>query len=630
MSKKISTNLTPAQKAAEARAAKKAAVLTVPGDVPDLNSPRPRRQAMNNALTERVWLSDKPTKRGRKRASSTVPESGKVKQLRTGHQEAPQESEPASINDATSTHTSVPLKNVVKYKVSNKQTMPVNNIQYHNEAGDDDTASSESGADKIDEDPIKELSDDSDDDGLEGLTRKPDLLKAQLESEIPVFSNSARHSKSTNHLVSSSSLAARSASVSSGNRVHSRNSSTTSSKSFADGPNPSESSDFDEYPSARQETVVRKVSHYRTSSKSSLNLDDERKIPHLKKGKREAARDLEKPKWNDHSDVDGSKVHGHTGGANSQSHKGPRTETRGSHLETWPDNTHLRYTDDGKVNLKIQQPHIQALLRGSISAIQKYLVFEDAYPLFDDKEYLMRNLLLESAQDDSVWKTQLQDVCTRIKRDAQYVGELASVPLGRVSTIRGNVEKIASRHIISSYGLNKDSDDEIARLLQDDNFIFPLNAKASIPIGEPNTSKPYQHPAIIETLGEAFFDNKTSAGVKFHEHFTSTWDGSTDPELSVAMVALAATAVHAALVEFRTNDGRRSHGRKGVADFNSSVYSGIFKHHVDILNGVYQQSARSYHKIMAGMFKTVSGSRNAAASAATSTLLRIKLDDESE
>ncbi|KAH7903161.1 hypothetical protein BJ138DRAFT_1120654 [Hygrophoropsis aurantiaca] len=608
MVKNPGTQLTPAQKAAQTRAANKAAATSQlragVGTQEAEESLRPRRKAMDVALANQVWLPEKSSQPSQKRASSTVPESDKVKQSRTGRvQNVSQKIDVTPSGEDI--HKVVPSKDKTA-KTSKKTALTIatsNSVRHGKTAAtepltddeqDDELESMESH--ETDED--KELSDDSDD-GLGQLARRPDLLKKQLQSEAPIFNTSNDHDS----VVSG-------ASGNSGKYVRSRHSSTTSMKSFASGPIGSESdseSDNDGSSLAPEESITQKVSRYRlpsattdpresTNSKSKADAKTS-KPSRVKNRKRKMTLDLEKPEWGDvFEDAENSDRKPRP----QQSHSKYPTEAYDC-KQDWPESTHLCYSSNGKVNLKVQQPHIQVLLRGTISAVQKYLVFGNAYPLFDNKECLMRDLLLESARDNTMWKSQLQDIHTRIKADVEYVGDLASMPIGRVSSYRGNIEKIASRHIISAYALSKDSDQAIADLLEDNTFIFPVNGK-----GEPITNKPYQHLGILETIAEAFFDNDTCVGVKFRDHFTSTLDGNDEPELPAAMVALATTAVHAAFIEFKTNSGRRCHGKKGGTDFNSSVYSGIFKHHMDVLNAMFQKNPHFYHKMMASMYKYVS------------------------
>ncbi|KAG5640851.1 hypothetical protein DXG03_006824 [Asterophora parasitica] len=53
----------------------------------------------------------------------------------------------------------------------------------------------------------------------------------------------------------------------------------------------------------------------------------------------------------------------------------------------------------------------------------------------------------------------------------------------------------------------------------------------------------YLHPTIKNLLTEEYFGSKHSFGMKHLDEFTSSHKDHTEPELPIAMVALAATAV---------------------------------------------------------------------------------------
>ncbi|KAH7904181.1 hypothetical protein BJ138DRAFT_1119658 [Hygrophoropsis aurantiaca] len=570
--------MTPAEKAAQTRANRVTDTSLRSEDATEhFANNRPSRKAKDLALQNQVWLADKSLaarSSARKRAASTVPHSEKAKQPRVSNA-ALENTDSAPENAHHDTRGHPPKsKPAPKKPAANEKTTPHSEVPsgIENPYDDDTAPSSSDGGENADDGAYRE-SEQSDSDGLEGLAKRPNMLKAQLRSEA--YPSDDDDDYDFNSTISES--------------ISAENIKKSSSSRY-------------------RKTQVN------PEASSASQVSAPRAPP--KKGKRALGYEREKPEWGD--------IH-----QGSQCKKDVKMEepTTSSGIFTgesdgnWSTSTHLKYSDDGKVNLKIQQPHIQALLHESISALQKYLIFEDAYPLFDERQALMRKLLLNAAHENALWKSQLREVITRIQNDVEYTSALASVSLGRVSQFRGNIEKVASRHIISAYSLTKDSVDDIVTLLQDDNYIFPVNAQ-----GEPITSKPYQHPAILETIGEYFFHTEGCLGVKFKGHFTSTLDGHPEPELPPAMIAMAATAVRAALEDFKANHGRRGRGKRG-ANFSSSLYSGIYIHHVDIINGLFGQSARGYHKMMSGMYTTVSGVEKATTSTTKSTLLRIRLEE---
>ncbi|KIK34138.1 hypothetical protein CY34DRAFT_98516, partial [Suillus luteus UH-Slu-Lm8-n1] len=192
----------------------------------------------------------------------------------------------------------------------------------------------------------------------------------------------------------------------------------------------------------------------------------------------------------------------------------------------WLPSCRIIYSSSGKVNLTEQQPHIQDLLWASITCLHEHILFENMYLDLQQRRKIMADILLSCAKDGE----EFIDVRKRLMKDVKYVRALSSVPEGRIGTIRGNVRKAAQAHVASHYGLMKGADDRVADLLKNNAYIYPVNAK-----GDPIRTKPFQAPAILDTIEDAFFSDELAAGVKWHDHLTSTIDDHPD---KVELVAL--------------------------------------------------------------------------------------------
>ncbi|KAG2745429.1 hypothetical protein P692DRAFT_20657383, partial [Suillus brevipes Sb2] len=176
---------------------------------------------------------------------------------------------------------------------------------------------------------------------------------------------------------------------------------------------------------------------------------------------------------------------------------------------------------------------------------------------------------------------------------SRIVFSTSGKPEGRISHFRNHVRKVAQAHVATHYGLTKGADTKVADLLKKNMFIYPVNSK-----DEPIRSKPYKAPAILDTIGDAFFGDDTSMGTKFHEKFVSTVEDRQDErELPVAMVALAGTAVRSVIMQYSSEKYDR--------DFNCELYSGIYKTLVGILNGIFETSEHKYHVLMHSIYNTV-------------------------
>ncbi|KAG1773501.1 hypothetical protein EDD22DRAFT_946924 [Suillus occidentalis] len=177
-------------------------------------------------------------------------------------------------------------------------------------------------------------------------------------------------------------------------------------------------------------------------------------------------------------------------------------------------------------------------------------------------------------------RPEFEAVKSHLMKDLKYVQALASVPEGCISHFRNHVRKVAQVHVASHYGLMKGADTKVADLLKKNMFIYPVNSK-----DEPICSKPYKAPAILDTIGDAFFGDDTSMGTKFHEKFVSTVKDR--------------TAVRSVIMQYLSE--------KYNCDFNCELYSEIYKTLVGILNGIFETSKCKYHVLMHSIYNTVYG-----------------------
>ncbi|KAF8258062.1 hypothetical protein EI94DRAFT_1708359 [Lactarius quietus] len=112
--------------------------------------------------------------------------------------------------------------------------------------------------------------------------------------------------------------------------------------------------------------------------------------------------------------------------------------------------------------------------------------------------------------------------------------------------------------------------------------------------------KPFHHPAIVNTIWDAFFKQKwgPSIALKNHKLFCSSLDtdaAAGEVELPPAMVAMAAVAVHASLDE-----------KISGLDFNADTYEDSYNTFVSFLEEIRKQRLPAYHHLMSDLYKLVS------------------------
>ncbi|KAG1765367.1 hypothetical protein EDD22DRAFT_951186 [Suillus occidentalis] len=429
--------------------------------------------------------------------------------------------------------------------------------------------------DGSDDDNLEE----SDDDSILGLVG--DKLKATLDYERPQFT--PRNDDSRSAASSFSSIPQ----------------STTSPDSDNDGIDGIMDSAA-EHKGNSQITNMKKTSpRYHPSKPKGTSMTNEKAA--LSKGsKRQKQREQEKPTWRTPDKVDDATSDGPPADDEPVSARSIR-----SREDDWLPSCRIIYSSSGKVNLTEQQSHIQDMLRASITSIHEHILFENAYLDLQQRRKIMADILLSCAKDGE----EFIDVRKRLMKDAKYVHALASVPEGRIGTIHGNVRKAAQAHVASHYGLTKGADDRVADLLKNNAYIYPVNVKRQ---------------QFWTQSKDAFFSDELAAGVKWHDHLTSTIDDHPDElELPVAMVALASAAVCSVIMQYSSE--------KFDQDFNSDMYSGIYRTLVGMLNGIFKASERKFHVLVHSLYKSVYGSkRKTEEPCAADSLMFLDIDGMAE
>ncbi|KAG6883634.1 hypothetical protein C0992_008249, partial [Termitomyces sp. T32_za158] len=108
----------------------------------------------------------------------------------------------------------------------------------------------------------------------------------------------------------------------------------------------------------------------------------------------------------------------------------------------------------------------------------------------------------------------------------------------------------------------------------------------------------YLHIAIKDIIRNEFFVGKKSFGIKNFDDFTSSHADHPEPELPISMVALVATAIHAALSKW-------DKGIKKTMSFDTDSYQEVYRHHVQTLEQYHGRHPLEFHRIMSTLFQAV-------------------------
>ncbi|KAJ7764607.1 hypothetical protein DFH07DRAFT_1016427 [Mycena maculata] len=272
------------------------------------------------------------------------------------------------------------------------------------------------------------------------------------------------------------------------------------------------------------------------------------------------------------------------------------------------------------IGLTAQPAPLQAVLRGTMREIKLFMLFTEAYPLISSRPGFSRPYMIEVAR--SIGRPTLH-ILERLLNDAEFAVILAPIPLDRMNLLRGNMKRCAVSCILAFFQLADLQPEQVKarveELLKDHRYIFPINpATAS---GGLSMDKPFRHGAIRFVLKEEVFTN-TAFVTQNLDRFPATLARKpNERELPDAMVALAATTVYAALVEYRMT------GHKVSIPFTEDAYEDTYRNHISSLNQVRKNAPVSLHKVLHGLFTDVTANHGPVHTASGSSATLIHLVD---
>ncbi|KAJ7120546.1 hypothetical protein C8R43DRAFT_1136719 [Mycena crocata] len=270
-----------------------------------------------------------------------------------------------------------------------------------------------------------------------------------------------------------------------------------------------------------------------------------------------------------------------------------------------------------EIGMTAQHPELQFVLRNSISLVKIFVLFVNAYLPQVTRAGTARPFIIEAAEI----RHASHFILERLLADPGFGTILAPIVLDRTNLLRGGMKRCAGNCVLAFYGL-VDLDAEkmktrIEELLQDHRYIFPTDPKT----GQLQLDKPFRHGSIRFVLKEEIFSSPSFVSQNI-DRFPARYDKKPDErECPDAMVALAATAVYAALVEYRMT------GQRQTIAFTEDAYQGTHNNHIATLEQVRENAPRATHKVLHELFKEVGASNKAANAASGSSAALIHLVD---
>ncbi|KAJ7845336.1 hypothetical protein B0H13DRAFT_2095511, partial [Mycena leptocephala] len=202
----------------------------------------------------------------------------------------------------------------------------------------------------------------------------------------------------------------------------------------------------------------------------------------------------------------------------------------------------------------------------------------------------------------------------RLTDDPAYAAVLADLLIERINILRGKVKKIGM-HVVPGYyklaGLTPARTKEVVEeLLKDHRYIFPTDPVTN----RLQTDLPFSHPAIAAVIKQGIFTTKFRAKT-LHLLKSTSVKHPERLEIPDATVSLAATAIYAALVEYRLTGEHQS------INFSEAAYADTYRNHMKTLADTREYAGTALHKVLHSLYNNVTEAKSGQASAGSSSTL---------
>ncbi|KAH9015558.1 hypothetical protein EDB84DRAFT_1443401 [Lactarius hengduanensis] len=238
--------------------------------------------------------------------------------------------------------------------------------------------------------------------------------------------------------------------------------------------------------------------------------------------------------------------------------------------------------------ISLQPEDFKAILKEGIQSLHRYCAFRQGYIPMDAQTDHFIELLIKTAT-----KLNKPHYGARLQKDVVLQKEVCDLLSGRVSHYRTTIKQVAVNLVSHGYKLENDESMRVRQvkdLINNDKFIFEPKDDGGI-----NSTRPFQHPVIVDTLRGAFFKRKRgSTFAQKNRRCFPLGLSSVTLELPPAMVAIVAVAVHASLEE-------KAYG----IEFNADAYEDSYYIHIATLKEIEDNNKPAYRRLMSDLYKLV-------------------------
>ncbi|THU96047.1 hypothetical protein K435DRAFT_858949 [Dendrothele bispora CBS 962.96] len=270
---------------------------------------------------------------------------------------------------------------------------------------------------------------------------------------------------------------------------------------------------------------------------------------------------------------------------------------------TWLSHTAIITTAKGRSfeldTLKQQNRHIRKILDRSFKIGKLYMLSDDEHcPVNDELKNIAFGALVQACRQ--LGYAGGNDVLGRLEAGdyESYIKPIVHTAYHRIGLERKDLKLTQMSTVLAAYGLVNDAAGRAQALGYVTQYTYSYG---TLPSGEYDTTKPFEHSALPTYIGAMFFGAHPYATIianNKHIFKSSIASKPDELELPKGMVALSVAAIHSILSDF---------ARQCKENFPSKELAGVWQTAIAILENIEQVNKNRYHNLMHGLYLKSSG-----------------------
>ncbi|KAF9473612.1 hypothetical protein BDN70DRAFT_899639 [Pholiota conissans] len=252
-------------------------------------------------------------------------------------------------------------------------------------------------------------------------------------------------------------------------------------------------------------------------------------------------------------------------------------------VDLWP--SHARFHGDG---LCSPNPYLRTICKKAIQIAESVLVTEHTWPELNKASEYHVPLLAAAAKYLENQGPEYRDIRKRVGKDDDFAARVGRWVLDRLSHARSPcISPVSVMDALSESAPFWDLGSDAGR----------LGAGASW--SGSSTGKGYLNISITNVLRLAFFASSTALG----HCFSNKYNNKGRRELTIPLVALAATGVYAALSAWSNGD----YHRKPADCFDGETFAEVYNRHARVLEELQNKHLNIFQAVMGEIYQCVIG-----------------------